>query len=1207
MSLSIGRALCGALCAGVLVAGCFVDDAPPAALLLDPARPFTSLDRVELGGSAETLATITVVGGSTEATAVAESQSGRFVVGVPLNLGRNELVITATDAAGNSSEPITVVVVREPPRAEIVRLTLPAAVTDADSGTLDVIVDVDNDESEIDLKTLAVTLRLVGYDGAFADLPLVLDRGGHVALTLSGLSVADSAQIVVEGDVADADGVKALDAAGFTVLPGVPAQVDVQLTAIVAAASVGPGAVISVPADTEVDVSVTVSDAQDNVIAGAPLRIDAVGSGARVLGTQIVDATTAGTFDVLAEAAGGVATGTATLTVVAADPDHVELSVDDDGVDAGTLVTASARVVDAFGNTVTNAVPLLEIDAPQAFGAAGIVGGTATASVVVTTAGGYVITATDSTSAATLAAVPLLVVAAAPVNADFFEIDAAGLPYRAGGSARATYRLVDAFGNTNSAVPVVVTINVPNVVVVNDGIGNVTVDGLTLAGDYSLRAQAVGTGLSDDTAVLSIVAGAADRLLLAVDAATVAAGTPVTASARVVDVFGNTLADAVPVIDIDAPQDFAAPVVAAGVTTAVVTVTTAGAYTVSGSDAASPATSAAPLQVVAATPVNADFVEVDPAGLPYASGDPVRLNYQLVDAFGNVNTAVPLVVTVNAPNVSVVDDGAGVVEINGIVRAGSYLVRARAVGTGLADDTETLVVDPNPEAAGFNLVLSAGLIAEQGTLIFSGTDGFGNLIDDADILTSFSDPAAVLRTGNQLTFDRPGTFSILACLTAVPTLCDTEFISVQGLLDTVPPSVAVVVESPITPDVATNGLIAFRADVGDDRSLSELRFVATFGNLGTCTRTGGPVLFSGGTTAASRTFSFNVPSCAVPLDVVDIVVQATDEAGNTRNGADASLTIRDPFQITFPNNPGAFVVAIAAFHDRLDQPQDVVIDPSTAQLSITNNGNDRAIVATIDRAQFDLRDIDGNRVDLPSVRGVAISTAGNQFFGTDDAGNGNPGIVRVRPDLNVDTFVDNAKPGGQATAISQPIRGVVVEETGVDVLCMAARDQDRIYCYGNLDAVPAAPTRLAELGTGGGSRPIALAIDGPDAGGDVDVLFAVFDQARLVRGFTFNAARTTLTAIGGGDVSLTAFAAANELGDIVVGPAPAENLYVCHRSGGRVLKVDRSTVPPTVSVFADGFSAPVGLSFDGASLLVVDENDETVFRLSPEPSNPGSF
>ncbi|MDP2343397.1 MAG: Ig-like domain-containing protein [Deltaproteobacteria bacterium] len=1000
------------------VAGCFVDDVAPAAPLIDAPRAFTSLETVTVSGTAEFLSTVVISAGSSEATAAADPQSGRFVIDVPLADGKNDLVIVATDADGNASEATRVTVVREPPRAEIVRLSIPNAVTNADSGALDVIVDVDNDEAEIDLATLAVTLRLVDYAGAFTDQPLTLDRSGHATFTIGGLSVADTGRVVVEADIPDGEGIKAADEASFTVLPGAPALVDVQLAATVAGAPIGPAAEISVPADTDVDVTVTVSDAHDNLVVGAPVRIDALGSGARVLGTRIVNATLAGTFEVLAEVAGGVATGTARLTIVAAADDHLELVVDAAAVEAGTPVTAIARVVDVFGNTVTDAIPGFSIDAPQAFAAPLVVAGVATAVVVVTTAGGFLITAADPDSPA--------------------------------------------------------------------------------------------------------------------------------------------------------------------------------------------AAATAPLQVVAAVPVNGDFVEIDPAGLPYGAGDPVLVNYELLDAFGNVNTSVPVIVTVNAPNVSVADDGAGVIEINGIVRAGSYLVRARAVGTGLPDDIETLVIDPNPADAGFNLLLSSGLIAERGTLIFTGTDGFGNLIDESAVVTTFSDPTAVTRVGNQLTFDRPGTFSILACLIALPAVCDTEFVSVQGLVDTVPPTVSVTVEAPATPDVATNGLIVFRADVSDDRSLSELRFVATFGDIGACTRSGGPVLFPGGTTSTSRTFSFNVPGCAIPLDVVDIVVQATDEAGNVRNGSNNSLTIRDPFLIDFPNDPGAFVVSIAAFRNRLDVPQDVVVDPSTAQLTITNNGDDRAIIATIDRAQFDLRDIGGNRVDLPQVRGAAISAAGHQFFATDDAGNnGDPGIVRVSPDLVVDTFVDTTSPGGQAVAVAVPIRGVVVEETGVPALCMAARDQDRVYCYSNLAGVGA--TRLAETGTGANTRPLSLAIDAPDAAGDVDVLFVAFDQTRIIRPFAFNATRTTLSAIAGGDISLAAEVQAAELGDLVVGPPPSENLYVAHRSNGRILKVDRSVDPPTVSVFADGFTRPVGLAFDAGSLLVVDESDEAVFRLSPDPVNPGQF
>lgn len=1008
------------LIAAVSGTACLVDDDVPATPILDELRGRTSLTSLEVAGVAEFNATVTITGGAETASTVADGRTGRFAVDVPLSQGENALVAIATDAVGNASDAATATVVQEPARAEVVRVTLPRTVISADDGTLEVIVDISNDEAEIDLATLGVTLT-IPEDASFTALPVAVNDTGHAVVVLPGLRVAGTFTLRVEADVADLDGAKAFDQAGFTVVPGRPGTVEVGLSATVDGVLLGPSVALTVPADTPVNVDVTVKDAFNNLVLGAPIRIDAPGSGGTVLGDVVVGLTRAGAYEVVADTGSGLVAGTADLTIIAAAPDHLELTVDATLVQAGTAVTAIARVVDAFGNTVTDAVPDLDINAPQVFAAPSIVAGIATATVTVTLAGSWTITASDPASAAT--------------------------------------------------------------------------------------AEAAG------------------------------------------------------------------------------------------------------LQVVAAEPVNGNFVEIDPAGLPYQAGDPVFVNYELVDAFGNVNSATPIVVTVNAPNVSVTDNGAGTIEVNGIVRAGSYIVRARAIGTGLPDDLETLVVGPNPELAGFNLVLSAGLVAEFGTIIFNGTDGFGNTIAENTITTTFSDATAISRAGSQLTFNRPGTFSVTACITGT-TLCDTEFISVQGLLDTVPPSVTVTIETPIgITEVVRNQRIVFRVDVTDDRALSELRFVATFGDNGACVRTGGPVLFSA-TTSESRTFSFSVPNCAIPLDAVSIVAQATDEAGNTRNGANDTLTITDPFQLTFPNNGGQFSATVAAFEDRIDVPHGLAVDQLSGTFYVASNGNDRAVGVPIDRVQFELRDQGNNRINLLNVQGAAASIAGNLFFGVDDVNNGinTAGIIRVRPDLVSERFVDNAQPGGQAEAIltQRVVPQLALDESAgmTPAVCMVITSQDHIYCYGNLDAQPAAPSRLAEIDING-LRPRGIAIDpanDPGVAGDTaDVLYVALNRAvgvnRVVRRLTFNGTRTTLSV--GTDILLPGNIGIgdDDLADLAVGPAPERNLYLADRGNGRVLKI----VPGTgvVTVFLDNLATPTGLSFDGQSLLVSDDSDRVVFRVIP--------
>lgn len=991
------------LCA---ISGCYVDDDAPAAPQLDPVRPITSLTDAAVSGVAEPFAHVVVSGGSAEASAEADGVTGRFAVAVPLKDGDNTLSVVAVDADSNKSEAATVSVVREPPRAEVVRLTLEDNVIDADDAALVAIIDVDNDEDEIDL-----TLSVVDYAAAPAAVAVVLDAAGHARVVLDGLTLAAGGRVVAEADVADLDGVKAKDEAAFTVVPGAAAAVAVLLSATVDGALVGPTDDLTIPAGTDVDVDVTVTDAHENVVTGGAVRLDVPGAGAAVAGNTLLHLERAGSYVVVADTGLGLLAGEATLNVEPGAVDHVVVSVDNAVVAAGTVVTATAAAFDAFDNLVAATPPTLTTDAPQGFGAPVVVDGVATATATITTAGSYTITA--------------------------------------------------------------------------DG----------------------GAGASASVAVV----------------------------------------------------------------------------------------------VVAATPQNANFFEIDPAGLPYAAGDAVFFTYDFVDAFGNVNDDVDVIVTVNAANVAVVDGGDGTGEIDGIVRAGTYTVRARALGTGLPDDVETLTIDPNPIDAGFNLVLSAGLIAEQGTLLFFAQDGFGNLIDVADVTVSVSDPTAATQSGNQLTFTRPGTYAVTACLVDDATVCDSEFISVQGLLDTVPPSVAVAITFPDpaqSNEVPPRGLVTFRVDSSDDRGLSEIRFVATFGtSTGTqsfCTVTRTGVLLPTGTTTDSRSFSFSLPACALPLDDIRVVAQAIDQAGNSANSADHTpLQVAANFNITSPN----FIVEVAAFGDRLDQPRDVAVDVSTGQLFVSDGGSDRIIVVAPDRTQQDLRDRNGNRLNPQTPRGVALDAGNNLFIVADDVGNGDPGVERLSANFtDTSPLIDQNNISG---AFPNRGDGVDVDNTAgkTALLCAGVDQADRVQCFTNFTAAPS--LSINQLITG--RRPIAVAFDPPSATNPTDVLWVALNAGGVaLRPFTFNAARTTLTA--GTDLNLSAVFQAGDVGDVVV--AASGNLIVSNQRTGVVFRVTRAGV---INEIARGFQTPRGLAFDGNSLLVVAEGDDAVFRVSPDPQAPGTF
>lgn len=1016
------RALLSALALGAaLLSGCPQDVDSPLPPEVDPLPSVTSLEHVLVAGRAEYLAAVEVKSQAGTASTTADPETGRFAIDVALAEGANTLIIAATDAAGNRSEEVHVEIAREPLRAEQIRIALESQVVNADDGRLAVQVIATNDEA-VDLSQLGVTVRVEDYGDEIAPVRASLDDSGAARVVLEGLDRVGSGRVVAEADVASLDGSKARAEAGFFVISGAPAAVDLSLSAIIDGAPVGPAAELSVPPATDVTAEVAVTDAAGNTVTGIPLSLDVQGGTASVVGNVIRDANRAGTYRVVAQLGQGLLAGEAILTVIPGAADRLEIQAAPSSLAAGDTVTVIARAFDAWDNVVP----------------------------------GFDITLLD----------------------DVPDVD-------------------------------------------------------LLGGAQELIAAATADGLEGSMQIR-----------------------------------------------------------------------TAGLFTFTARDAAGQlASPAATVRVEPAAPANANFFELDLAGAPYQAGEPVPFTYSFVDAWGNATYDVPLQVTVNAPNVLVTNDGQGAVEVNGLVRAGTYTVRARALGTGLPDDVETVVIEPNPEDAGLNLILSSGLIVEGGTALFFAADGFGNEIPADQLVVTSSDPS-VVQSGNQLTFTAPGTYSVTVCLAAQPTLCDTEFIGVQGILDTVPPTVTVTIETPspaVTSDVPQRGQVVFRIDASDDRGLSQLNYVATFGNIGTCTRSDGPVYIPGGTTTTSFTFSFSVPGCAAPLDEIHIVAQATDEAGNSRNsGPHTPLFVQSPFDFASPG----FLVTVAAWRDRLDIPQDVAADPHTGQLFVSNFGDDRVIVVNQDRFQSDLRDPQGNRVRPIEPRGLSFDAAGDLFVHVVDAGNGPAGVLRVQPDLTVDEpFIDDNVVVG-----AYPVTGygTALDETpGVaPVFCGALRNADRVQCFTDVSGLAANPSMSLNQGTGGGSRPVAVALDPPTVADPTDRLFVSLDGSGVLREYTFDdTARSAVTFQR--DIDLApAGVGTGELGDVVVAPGTG-NLIVAHRQGGRILRVQQS--PLVITEIASGFNRPVGLAFDGASLLVVDEGEDAVFRITPDPASPGAF
>lgn len=144
-----------------LVAGCGTSDTtPPAPPIVDPIgspQPSTTID---VTGTAEFNSTVNIAGGTATATAIADPYTARWFAKVSLAAGANRLSVTATDAAGNTSNPTVVDVSQGPlgtvaPFTLVLQLAQPSAFVGVPLGFS--VLAVDARGNPADLSTLSIT------------------------------------------------------------------------------------------------------------------------------------------------------------------------------------------------------------------------------------------------------------------------------------------------------------------------------------------------------------------------------------------------------------------------------------------------------------------------------------------------------------------------------------------------------------------------------------------------------------------------------------------------------------------------------------------------------------------------------------------------------------------------------------------------------------------------------------------------------------------------------------------------------------------------------------------------------------------------------------------------------------------------------------------------------------------------------------------
>ncbi len=101
------------------------DTTAPPAPVVDPIESPTPKLKVSVTGSAEFGATVKLTGGAADVTTTADRFTARWRAEVEFKQdAENTLSVTATDAAGNVSEPTVVTVVQASPRAASIKLSL---------------------------------------------------------------------------------------------------------------------------------------------------------------------------------------------------------------------------------------------------------------------------------------------------------------------------------------------------------------------------------------------------------------------------------------------------------------------------------------------------------------------------------------------------------------------------------------------------------------------------------------------------------------------------------------------------------------------------------------------------------------------------------------------------------------------------------------------------------------------------------------------------------------------------------------------------------------------------------------------------------------------------------------------------------------------------------------------------------------------------
>jgi len=362
--------LMGAMSLGVAFSATGCDKKAPAAPFLDLLPTQTAANELNIEGTAEPESSVAITrtpafaGTEAPASVVADPYTGRFRFTAPLSAGvENTFSVTSTDSSKNAnvSEAATATVLQLQAYPAVVRLDLAPATVSADEGSVAVAVELIGPNRDISMVGQEVTVAVQNYAGSVSSLTLTADEGGFAQGLMTGFSVAGSAELVATAAIAAPDGTASSATRVLKVTPGLPASADIQLSAVVGGAIVGPATDITVPAGTEVMATVVVSDAEGNVLPAPAVQLSTDSPGVLVVaGTRLVGLRRAGAWNVFLQAGGVTVTGQAKITVEPNPAAGIVVVLSDNRVVSGEKVMV--QVLDAYGNLVNSGDLALDID-----------------------------------------------------------------------------------------------------------------------------------------------------------------------------------------------------------------------------------------------------------------------------------------------------------------------------------------------------------------------------------------------------------------------------------------------------------------------------------------------------------------------------------------------------------------------------------------------------------------------------------------------------------------------------------------------------------------------------------------------------------------------------------------------------------------------------------------------------------------------------